>query len=82
MPTTDLPLRQLFMSLFIKCPSTNEKEARLWLPWNSLRLRQSRPEVEADTAGRGGRPVVLRGLGAGELLSEEREGQDHDACGM
>lgn len=44
------------------------------------------PEVEADTAGRGGRPVVLKGSGAGELLSEKRGrgggGQDGDACGM
>lgn len=40
------------------------------------------PEVEADTPGRGGHPVVLRGLGAAELLSEKREGQDRDTCGM
>lgn len=40
------------------------------------------PEVEADTAGSRGRPVVPRGSGAGEPLSEKRAGQDRDTCGM
>lgn len=35
-----------------------------------------------DAAGKGERPVVLGGLRAGELLSEERMGRAHDACGM
>lgn len=40
------------------------------------------PEVEADTAGWRRRPVVPRGLGAGEPLSGKRAGQDRDTCGM
>lgn len=40
------------------------------------------PAVQAALAGRGGQPVVLRGLRAGELVPDERVGQGRDACDM
>lgn len=40
------------------------------------------PAVQAAIAGRGGQPVVLGGLRAGELVPDERVGQHHDACDM
>lgn len=40
------------------------------------------PAVQAAIAGWGGQPVVLRALRAGELVPDERVGQDGDACDM